>query len=322
MKKALIILVAVSFSLGLLIVNVNPVRAFATSTHLPYSGSYKVTNLHTGGNSLGNKGVDFGMATNTNLYASGEGTISTVSYGYNGGWGNYLILSHPENYKSRYAHLNSILKSPGTYAYAGVNIAKSGNTGQSTGPHLHFQQYRYGTSDSNSVQIAPISNYTGFAVNQWYNNSGYNTNWTQWNFNTTPEGWWLQRAEDLGVNQGLGGKWIQNPASDPGMRSPRFQGINATTYKKIKVRFSAYGGGNDTGTIYFSKTLDPMNFSGNSVTFGPVVKDGVQREYTVNMYSGSSNWRGTIYGLRIDPIVNGNSGSGDKIYVDYVKLTQ
>lgn len=318
MKKFTVIIGAL-WALGVLLVSAQSAQAFATSTHLPFTGSYQMTNLH-GGTSVGEKGVDFGMAINTNLYASGEGTLATVAYGYNNGWGNYIILAHPEEYKTRYAHLNSALMSQGTYVYPGNHIAESGNTGQGTGPHLHFQQYRYGTGTSNSVRIAPLFNYTGFNENQWYNNSGYTSSWTEWNFNTTPEGWWPQAMEDLGVNQGLGGKWVLNPGNDPRVRSPKFQGINASQYRKVKVRFSAYGGGTDTGVIYFSKTLNPMTFVGNSAFFGPVIKDGAQREYTIDMYQGSANWRGTIYGLRVDPIVNGVTGDGDKIYLDYVKL--
>jgi hypothetical protein len=62
-----------------------------------------------------------------------------------------------------------------------------------------------------------------------------------------------------------------------------------------------------------------MNFAGNAVNFGPIIKDGAQHEYTIDMYNVSSNWRGTIYGLRVDPIANGNSGN-DTIYADYVML--
>lgn len=318
MKKIFIFGNVLMILLLALIINVTNVYAFASSTHLPYLGTKTVTNLHNG-TSLGENGIDFAVPVDTNLYASGEGTISTVSYGYNGGWGNYLLLGHPESYISRYAHLNSIDKSQGTYVYQGTQLAKSGNTGFSTGPHLHFQQYRYGSSSTNSVKIAPLFNYTNFYVNSSYNNSSYDTNWYYWNLNTTPEGWWLQNAEDLGV---YSGQWRQNPAGDPKTRSPRFVGINASYYKKVKVRFAAYGGGTDTGIIYFSKTKDPMNFVGNQVNFSPVIKDGVIRDYLVDMYNSSSNYRGTIYGLRIDPIINGISGDSDKIYIDSVQFMQ
>lgn len=81
-------------------------------------------------------GVDYGVQTGTNVYAHDSGTVTIVGNG--GGYGNYIEINHG-SYRTRYAHLKSIGVSRGQKVSAGQVIAKSGNTGNSTGPHLHFE---------------------------------------------------------------------------------------------------------------------------------------------------------------------------------------
>ena len=81
-------------------------------------------------------GVDYGVQTGTNVYAHDSGTVTIVGNG--GGYGNYIEIDHG-SYRTRYAHLKSIGVSRGQKVSAGQVIAKSGNTGNSTGPHLHFE---------------------------------------------------------------------------------------------------------------------------------------------------------------------------------------
>lgn len=81
-------------------------------------------------------GVDYGVKTGTNVYAHDSGTVTIVGNG--GGYGNYIEIDHG-SYKTRYAHLSSILVSRGQKVGGGQVIAKSGNTGNTTGPHLHFE---------------------------------------------------------------------------------------------------------------------------------------------------------------------------------------
>ena len=65
-----------------------------------------------------------------------------------GGYGNYIIIQHDDNYTTRYAHLyyGSIQVKVGDYVWRGQELAKGGNTGDSTGPHLHFETRRNGVS--------------------------------------------------------------------------------------------------------------------------------------------------------------------------------
>jgi len=64
--------------------------------------------------------------------------------GWMGGYGNAVIIAHPGGWKSLYGHLSRIIVKEGQYVKQGQSIAKSGNTGRSTGPHLHFELIKQG----------------------------------------------------------------------------------------------------------------------------------------------------------------------------------
>jgi len=64
--------------------------------------------------------------------------------GWMGGYGYTVIIAHPDGWKSLYGHLSRIIVQEGQYVKQGQNIAKSGNTGRSTGPHLHFELMKDG----------------------------------------------------------------------------------------------------------------------------------------------------------------------------------
>jgi murein DD-endopeptidase MepM/ murein hydrolase activator NlpD len=87
----------------------------------------------------GHEGVDYGVPVGTPVMASANGTVVFVGTGDGfENYGNYVVIQHPDGYKSYYAHLSEFDAQVGDVVEQGQVIAKSGNTGRSSGPHLHF----------------------------------------------------------------------------------------------------------------------------------------------------------------------------------------
>ncbi|OBW99707.1 peptidase M23 [Gallibacterium genomosp. 1] len=84
------------------------------------------------------KGVDFSMPIGTPIIAPADGVVVKVSY-QAGGAGRYVMLRHGREYQTVYMHLSRSLVKPGQTVKKGQRIALSGNTGRSTGPHLHYE---------------------------------------------------------------------------------------------------------------------------------------------------------------------------------------
>jgi len=85
-------------------------------------------------------GQDISVPMGSSVKASADGRVSAT--GFNAVYGNFLIVSHSEDYQTMYAHLSKILVKKGVYVTQGSVIARSGNSGRSTGPHLHFSVYK------------------------------------------------------------------------------------------------------------------------------------------------------------------------------------
>jgi len=85
-------------------------------------------------------GLDISVPTGTPVKASADGKVSAT--GYNTVYGNFLIISHGNDYQTMYAHLSRILAKNGASVSQGTIIARSGNSGRSTGAHLHFSVYK------------------------------------------------------------------------------------------------------------------------------------------------------------------------------------
>ncbi|MFF4096709.1 peptidoglycan DD-metalloendopeptidase family protein [Streptomyces sp. NPDC001834] len=82
-------------------------------------------------------GVDFPVPTGTSVKAIGSGTV--VSAGWAGAYGYQVVIRHADGKYSQYAHLSAVHVREGRHVSAGQRIARSGSTGNSTGPHLHFE---------------------------------------------------------------------------------------------------------------------------------------------------------------------------------------
>lgn len=82
-------------------------------------------------------GTDFAVSTGTKIYSIGDGVVSRA--GYHPAAGNYIVIQHGRKYTTRFLHLSKILVRQGQRVEMGSLIGKSGNTGRSTGPHLHYE---------------------------------------------------------------------------------------------------------------------------------------------------------------------------------------
>ena len=83
------------------------------------------------------EGIDFAVRTGTPVYAAAAGTV--VKAGWSGGYGYLVVIDHGNGYQTYYAHNSRLCVSVGQSVSKGQNIAYSGSTGNSTGPHLHFE---------------------------------------------------------------------------------------------------------------------------------------------------------------------------------------
>jgi len=81
-------------------------------------------------------GIDYALSSGTPVKAAYGGKVIFV--GTKGGYGKTVVIRHPAGYRTLYAHLSAFKTSVGKRVKTGEIIAKSGNTGRSTGPHLHF----------------------------------------------------------------------------------------------------------------------------------------------------------------------------------------
>ncbi|MGN7409984.1 M23 family metallopeptidase [Sporosarcina sp. SAFN-010] len=101
-------------------------------------------------------GVDMPVVEGTSVKASAAGSV--VKATYHSGWGNYIMIRHSiggQTYDTIYAHLSSIGVAVGNTVSQGQIIGKSGNTGNSTGPHLHFELHKGGFLSNNNNAVDP-----------------------------------------------------------------------------------------------------------------------------------------------------------------------
>ncbi|MEG3630220.1 M23 family metallopeptidase [Streptomyces poriticola] len=108
---------------------VSPVPGGTIGTPYHQTGSMWSSGYHTG--------TDFVVPTGTSLKAVGAGTV--VSAGWAGAYGNQVVIKLADGYYAQYAHLSSLSVSTGQSVTAGQQVGLSGSTGNSTGPHLHFE---------------------------------------------------------------------------------------------------------------------------------------------------------------------------------------
>ena len=96
---------------------------------------YKIAKMHTG--------LDFTADIGTEIYATGDGVVESIESKYSG-YGQHVIINHGFGYESLYAHMSRVAVRPGQKVRRGEIIGYVGNTGTSTGPHLHYEVMKNG----------------------------------------------------------------------------------------------------------------------------------------------------------------------------------
>ncbi|MFI1657376.1 M23 family metallopeptidase [Streptomyces sp. NPDC020472] len=130
-------------------------RRRLASFQLPVAGSYVSTGYKTGGSlwsSGSHSGIDFHAAYGTRVVSVGSGTV--VEAGWGGAYGNNIVIRMNDGTYTQYGHLSSIEVHVGQTVEPGQQIGISGSTGNSTGPHLHFEAR---TSSEYGSDINPIA---------------------------------------------------------------------------------------------------------------------------------------------------------------------
>lgn len=119
-------------------INKRPVSGGRISSHYgwrrhPITQQYR---MHTG--------IDYAVPIGTPVVAAQHGKV--VFVGRQGGYGNLVVIKHNDTYRTVYAHLDRFKVNNGDWVEQGQVIALSGNTGLSTGPHLHYEIRKNGLS--------------------------------------------------------------------------------------------------------------------------------------------------------------------------------
>jgi murein DD-endopeptidase MepM/ murein hydrolase activator NlpD len=100
----------------------------------PVIGSRLTQGLH------GHNAVDLAKPIGSSIYAAADGTVIIAKTGgWNGGYGTYVVISHPNGTETLYAHAEKLLVTDGQVVHQGDTIARVGMTGETTGPHVHFE---------------------------------------------------------------------------------------------------------------------------------------------------------------------------------------
>jgi murein DD-endopeptidase MepM/ murein hydrolase activator NlpD len=106
------------------------------------------------------KGIDIAAPYGSPVYAAADGTVQVA--GRSSGYGNLIRLNHGNGFGTGYGHLSRIIVRPGEHVRRGQLIAASGNSGLSTGPHLHFETTQNGVAvNPRSVSFTSVHQLVG-----------------------------------------------------------------------------------------------------------------------------------------------------------------
>jgi murein DD-endopeptidase MepM/ murein hydrolase activator NlpD len=146
---------------------------------LPYADDQSYSVIQSYGSALSHRGleyytVDFGMPEGTPVYSAREGRVESIEDRFDRScwkancerYANFVEIRHPDGTLGRYFHLqqHSVIVRPGQWVGRGEPLARSGDTGYSTTPHLHFGVYRTvrdGVDQSIAIQFAVRGGFVG-----------------------------------------------------------------------------------------------------------------------------------------------------------------
>ena len=120
------------------------IGALARPLDVPVNSDYGPRTHPIHGDVRQHHGVDMAAPTGTPIRSFADGTVTFA--GPRGGYGNVVIVQHADGYETRYAHQSAIDVAVGQRIRAGEVVGRVGSTGQSTGPHLHFELRHHGES--------------------------------------------------------------------------------------------------------------------------------------------------------------------------------
>ena len=127
-----------------------PTSAYKGSGTFTWPVSGSISQRHWSGHPA----IDIGSWNGSPIKASDNGYVVAAGGGWNGGYGNYVLIDHGNGFTTLYAHLSSIFVRAGENVSRGEQIGSVGNTGNSTGPHLHFE-VRYQGAPQNPFSYLP-----------------------------------------------------------------------------------------------------------------------------------------------------------------------
>jgi murein DD-endopeptidase MepM/ murein hydrolase activator NlpD len=105
------------------------------------------------------EGIDFGVPVGTPVYAAGDGVVEQAQW--KGGYGRWMELKHAGGWETGYGHLSGWAVRAGAHVHQGEVIAYSGSTGESTGPHLHYEVIKNGVKINPKGANAPSGTVLG-----------------------------------------------------------------------------------------------------------------------------------------------------------------
>lgn len=173
------------------------------------------------------KGIDLAIHSNDTIYAAFDGKVRLTAYERKG-YGNYVIIRHPNGLETVYGHLNKAIVKPEQVVKAGQPIALGGSTGRSTGPHLHFET-RYMGYAINPAAIFDFANQTTHTDTYTFTKSTY----TQAR-NYAPSRNLAQNEKENPYKQGKSTRSTYTVKRGDTLSSiARSYGMSATTLRKI-----------------------------------------------------------------------------------------